>query len=174
MWVTDDTNHVVLDGYLGSATHEPGKRAQRRSSWSRSGLPVASSGSASTISMRSGVLNGVTPCAANHARHASRSKSAGRDDERAHPLAHEPVGVADRDGLRHRGVALEHRLDLGRRDVLAAADDQVLDAAHDAEPTVVDGGEVAGAEPSVVDRRRGVVRVRDSRRTAPSLHLELT
>ena len=47
------------------------------------------------------------------------------------------------------GMGLEHALHLGGRDVLAAADDDVLDAADDREPAVgVDGGEVAGAEPA--------------------------
>ena len=50
-------------------------------------------------------------------------------------------------------MGLEHGLDLGGGDVLAAADDHVLDAADDREPAVgVDGGEVAGAEPAARDR----------------------
>src|SRR5262245_54819215 len=52
-------------------------------------------------------------------------------------------------------------LDLFRRDVLAAADDQVLDAAGDSEVAVgVDAGFVAGAKPAIrVDRRTRRLRV---------------
>src|SRR5207244_12882676 len=68
------------------------------------------------------------------------------DDERDHPLPEAVVGAPDRDRLADVGVGLEHALDLGRGDVLAAADDDVLEAAHDREPPlVVDGAEVPGA-----------------------------
>ena len=63
--------------------------------------------------------------------------------------------MPDGDGLAHRRVRLAHRLDLRGRDVLAAADDHVLEPAGDREPAVVvDGAEVAGAEPAAVDERR--------------------
>ena len=45
-------------------------------------------------------------------------------DERDDALAHQRVGLADRDRVADVGVRLEHVLDLGGRDVLAAADDR--------------------------------------------------
>ena len=54
----------------------------------------------------------------------------------------------------------EHVFHLGRRDVLAAADDHVLLAADDRQPAVVvDGGEIAGREPAADDRGAGLRRV---------------
>ena len=51
-------------------------------------------------------------------------------------------------------VLVEHRLDLGRVDVLAAAQDQVAAAGAHEQPAVADGAEVAGAQPAVgVDTR---------------------
>ena len=110
----------------------------RALSAARSGLPAAMVGRASSATTCSGHLNLVTPRAANQARHSARSNGADVDDEGDDPLAQAVVGPADGHGLAHGGMGLEHRLDLGGGDVLAAADDHVLDAAHDGEPAVVD------------------------------------
>ena len=60
------------------------------------------------------------------------------------------VGHADRCGLEHGGVAEQRLVDLARRDVLAALDDQLLDAAGDEEEAVgVAVPQVAGAQPPV-------------------------
>ena len=53
-------------------------------------------------------------------------------------------------------MLVKHVLNVGNRDVLAAADDDVLGAAGDREvPVGVDGGEVAGLEPVAVERLAG-------------------
>ena len=53
-------------------------------------------------------------------------------------------------------MRLEHRLDLGRRDVLAAADDRVgLAAAHPQTPLLVERAEVARVQPAVGGARAG-------------------
>ena len=68
----------------------------------------------------------------NQDRHSSRSNVRRCLDEGRHPLAHERIGVAHRHGVADGRVRLEHRFDLGRRDVLAPADDDVL-----SRPTIV-------------------------------------
>ena len=74
-------------------------------------------------------------------------------DERHDPFAHQRVGLADRDRVADVGMGFEHLLDLGGADVLAAADDDVLEAADDLERAVgVERREVAGAEPAVGGR----------------------
>ena len=66
------------------------------------------------------------------------------------PLAEAVVGLADDDGVADTRVGLEGGLDGGDRDVLAAPDDDVLEAAGDGDPAVVvDRGPVAGVEPAV-------------------------
>ena len=66
-------------------------------------------------------------------------------------------------GFLHVGVLEDHGLDVGGVDVVAAADDHVLDAAGDVdEAVVVEVREVAGAQPAVVGprgRARAVVLV---------------
>src|SRR4051812_2582784 len=62
-----------------------------------------------------------------------------------------PLRVRSRDngGFEHRRVAVQHVLDLDRRDVLAARDDDVLRAVLDLDITVrVGNGEIAGMEPA--------------------------
>src|SRR3970282_2313467 len=60
---------------------------------------------------------------------------------------------ADNGRLVHRRVLLQHRLDLPRRDVLAAADDQVLRPAGDVDvAVVVHPADVAGVEPAAAHR----------------------
>ena len=81
-----------------------------------------------------------------------------RDDERAHLLAHHRIGHRDARRLGDAGMGDEQRFDLLRRDVLAAADDDVLQPVDDREVLAVVHREVAGAEPAVVDERVGVER----------------
>ena len=60
------------------------------------------------------------------------------------------MGHADDGGLGDVGVLVERGLDLGRVDVLAAADDHVLEAVDDVEvAVVVEPADVAGVEPAV-------------------------
>ena len=77
-------------------------------------------------------------------------------DDRRHLLAPARVRRADDRDVGDVGVRAQHRLDLGRRHVLAAGDDEVLHAPGDEEVAVgVAAAEVAGVEPAVADRRRG-------------------
>ncbi len=66
---------------------------------------------------------------------------------------------ADDGGVRDAGAGEQHVLDLDRVDVLAAADDQFLDAAGDPQrPAAVDAAaEVPRAVPAVLERLRGVL-----------------
>src|SRR5690348_11053830 len=57
--------------------------------------------------------------------------------ERAGPLAEPLVGIADDGDLLDGGMLEQQTLDLDDRDVLAAADDDVLRAARDADVAVV-------------------------------------
>ena len=71
-------------------------------------------------------------------------------DDRGHRLL--PLGVlaADHGGVGDLGVAQQHLLDFGRDDVLAAADDHVVDPVLDVEEAfLVDAAEVAGVQPAV-------------------------
>ena len=72
------------------------------------------------------------------------------DDEGAHFLAIFAAGHGHHLDVQHAGHAHEEFLDLARVDVLAAADDHVLDAAGDAHVAVlVHGAQVAGMQPAV-------------------------
>jgi hypothetical protein len=60
------------------------------------------------------------------------------------------VGQAEDGRFVDRGVLVDRGLDLGRVDVLAGAQDHVLDAVLDVEvPVVVDVAQVAGSQPPV-------------------------
>ena len=84
---------------------------------------------------------------------------------RLHRLAEERVWNAVRGGAFDRGVRLERAFHLAAKDVLAADDDDVLDAIDDAEPPVrVHRRRVARAEPTP---RREFRRRRGSRRRVP-------
>ena len=73
------------------------------------------------------------------------------DDVRDADLAPALVGHADDRDIRHVRMLVQHRLDLGRVDVLAAGDVHLLQAALDpVEALVVALGDVAGAQPAVV------------------------
>ena len=76
--------------------------------------------------------------------------------ERAAVLTEARVGRGDDRDLGDARHPEEQLLDLGRADVLAAADDDVLLAVDDREePVVVDHADVAGLEPAVgVERSR--------------------
>ena len=82
--------------------------------------------------------------------------AAGRlDDERRDELAPLLVGDADHGDLGDVGVLEDGVLDLDRRDVLAAGDDDVLLAVRDRDVAeLVDRPAVAGVEPAVDDRPR--------------------
>ena len=55
-------------------------------------------------------------------------------------------------------MGIEHRLDLGRIDVEAGADDHLLGAADDEEAIALEAREIAGVEPAVgIDRLRGEI-----------------
>src|SRR5262249_31331919 len=78
-------------------------------------------------------------------------------EDRAGDLAGGGVGNADDTDLGDGRVQREQVLDLPRADVLALADDDVLLPAGDAEEAlVVDGAEVAGAEPAAGSERVAV------------------
>ena len=131
------------------------RRRAGRGARSCATLLVAVVGSSSTRYSASGHLNPARRSAAN-ARSAARVTSAsGRATTTAHTRS--PIdGLAhpdDRD-LHHVGVIVEHGFDLGAVHVLAAADDDVLDAVDDVHEAVgVDVPDVARVEPAVVERR---------------------
>ncbi len=78
----------------------------------------------------------------------------GQHDPGAELLPHQRVGDAHHLHVGDLGMAVEEFLDLARIDVLAAADDHVLDPPDDvAVALLVDGADVAGVHPAVgVDR----------------------
>src|ERR1700761_6425797 len=73
-----------------------------------------------------------------------------RDDDGLDGLAPPIVGNADDHPFAHAWAGVQHALDLGTVDVLAASDDHVLEPVQDVqEPGVVQPSDVAGAEPAV-------------------------
>src|SRR5438477_13204913 len=82
------------------------------------------------------------------------------DDQGLDRLAPLLVGDADDADLGHGRMREHPVLDLDRRDVLAAADDDVLLAVGDSEVAlVVEGPTVAGVEPAVDDGLAGLLRL---------------
>ncbi len=80
------------------------------------------------------------------------------NDERDRNLAPPFVGPADDGDLDDRRVFVQHALDFGARDVLAAGHDHVLQPVDDVEiAVVVLHADVAGVEPAALER--GVGRV---------------
>ena len=78
------------------------------------------------------------------------SVAPGGDDPGRDDLAVPGVGQADDGDLGDAGVVVQELLDLGRIDVLAPPDDQLLAAADDPVVAVVAlAGEVAGVKPAV-------------------------
>src|ERR1700720_3558640 len=72
------------------------------------------------------------------------------DDAGEDVLAVIRIGNTDCRGLEHRGMAQQRLVDLARRDVLAALDDQLLAPAGDEiEPVAVPVAEVARGKPAV-------------------------
>ncbi len=81
-------------------------------------------------------------------------------DDRHRHLAEPLVRGRHHGALQDRRVGRERVLDVDRRDVLAAPDDDVLRAVLDQDVALlVEGGHVAGVEPAVADRRRRRVRI---------------
>ena len=123
--------------------------------------------------MKSTVLGALT---AAEAFLAQRDQLFGADalagvefDHRLHRLAPLLVGDADDGAVAHRRVGPDHLLDFARVDVEAAADDHVLLAVGDVEVAVgVEVADVAGVQPAVDDRLRGLVR-----RLVVALHHEV-
>src|SRR5690606_25440888 len=77
-------------------------------------------------------------------------------DDRADALAALAVGKPDHRDVADLGVGVEHVLDLLGRDVLALADDHVLEPAGQHDVAVgADVAQVAGTEPAVVVERLG-------------------
>ena len=66
------------------------------------------------------------------------------------------MGNADDGGIHHRRVIVKRVFDFGRIDVFAAANDDVLGAIDDIAITLrIEPGEIAGADPAALDKRRG-------------------
>ena len=128
-------------------------------SWARrsffSTLPIWFFGSASTKWTTSGFLKLARRWRQNSLSSASSTLRAGtRHDHRGDALAPLDVRQADHRDLFHGAVRIEHRLDLGRRDVLAAADDHVVLASGEEDVAVrVDPPHVARRQPAVLRRR---------------------
>ena len=84
----------------------------------------------------------------------SSSRSRCNDDVRDRDLAPAIVGTPDDGRFDHRLVLVEHALDLGAGDVLAAGHDHVLEPIDDVEvAVVVHHADVAGVEPAAGERR---------------------
>ncbi len=83
-------------------------------------------------------------------RHVPRPKHYGGGNL----LAKAMVGDCKRDRLRHRGMGAQDLVNLARRNLLAAAIDHLLETPGDEQVAVrIDGALVAGAKPSVDERR---------------------
>ncbi len=91
--------------------------------------------------------------------HVERLGSLGRGHRGAGPLAGDVVGKAHHGDVAHLGMGEQQILHLFGRDVLAVADDDVLQPTRDHhEALVVDDAEIAGAEVAVVVEGLGVER----------------
>ena len=112
--------------------------------------------SRATKRIATGVLNTASRSRTQACSSASLALRAGREmDHRRRLLAQRAVRHADQRAVGHRGMRVEHVLDLGRIDVLAAADHHVLGAVDDVdEALLVEPREVAGADPAVDEGRR--------------------
>src|SRR5918996_4444748 len=83
-----------------------------------------------------------------------------QDDVHLYRFVAHLVRYADRSRFEDTRMAVDHRLDLGGRDVLPRALDHVLRTVHEAnEPVGIDDNRVPGVEPPVPDRRRRRLRV---------------
>src|SRR6185312_15274174 len=82
------------------------------------------------------------------------------DDECDDPFTQPVVGPTHHDRLLDAGMQLEGPLDLRRRDVFTAPDDQLLEPPGDGQPTlVIHHAEIAAAEPTPVHGRRRLLGV---------------
>ena len=143
----------------GRASSPAGSPATSARTASRRSLPPPVRGRASRRTHATGTLNPARDARAWAARSSSRGVAApSRDDDRGdRHVAERCVGSRDDGGVRDGRVLEQDLLDLGRRDVLAAADDAVQPAVDDPQPPVgVEAPEVAGVD-RVVGRRRGLV-----------------
>ena len=150
----------------GRASSPAGSPARSARTASRRTFPPVVRGSASSLVNATGTLNPASDARAWAARASSTgSRSRCPEDDRGDgDLAPRLVRAPDDGRGRDRRVRLEHRLDLARVDVLAAAHDPVRAPVHDHQPAVlVEAAEVAGPERLVGMRP---VRRPGSRRTA--------
>ena len=139
-------------------------------------LPDAVRGSAPTGSIALGTLKPARRAAAVRAQLLGVRGAPSRSTTAATTASpHSRVGAAEDAGLGHRGMLLEHRLDLGGRDVLAAADDRVGLAAGDDQAAALVEARRGRPVCSVARRRRrrraarrGSRRRRRSRRRCPA------
>src|ERR1700754_257020 len=85
----------------------------------------------------------------------------GRADEGHRDFSPHPIGHADHRRVRNPGVPAQQFLDLARINILAAADNHVLEPAEDAAiARLVHRAEVTGVQPAVaIDRAGGRLRV---------------
>ena len=157
-------------GCVSDETSPTSFDAASRSRSSRfSTLPLALSGSAATISTRRGTLK----LAIRSRHHRTTSSGSGRQFVRATTNA---AVTSPSRGVRHGNdsclgdvcVLQEHGLDLGRGDVEAADDNDVLLAVDDTEVTVVpQKTDVTGPQPALrVDGRLGSLRDRRNTRSS--------
>ena len=154
-----------------SAASPAPTRASRSCALSTLPPGLRGSGSPRTLTNWGTLKSASCSRAARHARPATSNWCAGRrHDHRADLLAHHRVGHADDRDLADAGRAGERVLDLDAVHVLAAAVDHVLLAVDDLdEAVVVDPRQVAGVQPAVDERLRGLlglVPVAGARRSA--------
>ena len=130
----------------------PNSSASSSRSTRRRSLPVSLNGSSSVSLIRSGVHADRSAPRTWSRSSASSTCGAGlQHDRRHHPLAPLDVGDADDGGRLDGRVLDEHGLDLAGREVLAAADDHVVEPpVHEQVALVVEAAAVAGVEPAVV------------------------
>ena len=136
---------LVVEDVVGSHGRAGYRSALRIS------LPEGVRGSAAASSTRFGTLNPASDSPQWRRRSSGVTcRAALEHDHCGHRLLPLRVLATDHRGVGDLGVAQQHLLDLGRDDVLAAADDQVVDPVLDVEEAlVVDVAEVAGVQPAV-------------------------
>ena len=169
-WATinDETGYYVPADLMGWSAAFMAHLAQldrSRSSRFRT-LPEGFRGSSSMNTTSFGTLNFASCRAAVLDELLGRRRAGELDDDvRDRDLAPALVGTADDRDLDHRLVLVEHALDLGAGDVLAAGHDHVLEPIDDVEvAVVVPHADVAGVEPAARERR---ARSRRDRASSP-------
>ena len=151
------SGHVV---FLSLALIRPRSRAghvhvgiRRRPSRRRSSLPTGDFGMASTKTKRRGRLKLASPELRQNCSSSCSLTGDWRLTKAVTTLPQLLVGEADHRDLEHGRVQRQAALDLDRRDVLAAGDDHVVDAAGDEQIAVwIDKAGVAGEVPAVAQR----------------------